>query len=119
MANPTLNQKQLSKVKKLLEEIREKISELSHNDSKLIFAFKRKIYKELMYDERGKPMERKNLKNLLWKKQKGFCFECKGALPEKGAILDRVKAIKGYNEKNVNLICSECDKKIQEKRGYK
>ncbi len=119
MANPQLNRTQLSEAKKLLEKIRKEIKVIANNNPKLIFAFRRKIYKELMYDERSKPMERKRLKGLLRKKQKGLCFECKKALPRRGAVLDRSEAIKRYNEKNVNLICSECDKKIQEKRQYK
>ncbi len=119
MSNPQLNKIQISKAKKLLEVIRKEIEKLANNDIKLVFAFRRKIYKELTYDERGTPMERKKLKDLLRKKQNGFCFECKNVLPKKGTVLDRIKAVKRYNEKNVNLICPDCDKKIQEKRNYK
>ncbi len=119
MANSQLNQKQLSKANELLNKIRKEINTLTNNNPELIFAFRRKIYKELIYNERGKPMKRKKLKEGLWKKQKGLCSKCKQKLSEKGAVLDRIKAIRGYNEKNVNLICPQCDKKIQEKRGYK
>ena len=76
------------------------------------FAFRRKIRKELMYDERGKPVQRRKLKDLMWKKQKGICPECGRELPLKYAVLDRV-------EENVRLICPDCDKKIQQERGYK
>lgn len=64
-------------------------------------------------------MERKKLKDKMWKKQKGICPLCKQELPEKGAVLDRREAIKGYNEENVRLICPTCDTKIQEEKGYK
>lgn len=119
MANPQLNQTQLSKVKKLLNKIRKEINKLANNNPELIFAFRRKIYKELSYDERSKPIKRRKLKEKMWKKQKGLCFECKKKLSKNGGILDRLKAIDGYIEKNVRLICPRCDRRIQEKRSYK
>lgn len=119
MPNPRLNETQLKQAHKLLARIRKDINSLAHKNAELIFAFRRKIYKELMYDERSKPMERKKLKDKMWKKQKGICPLCKQELPEKGAVLDRREAIKGYNEENVRLICPACDTKIQEERSYK
>ena len=119
MANPQLSQTQLSKAKKLLNKIRKEIKRLASNNPELIFAFRRKIYKELSYDERDKPIKRKKLKEKIWKKQKGLCSKCKKKLPKNSGVLDRLRAIDGYIEKNVRLICAKCDRKIQEKRGYK
>jgi len=119
MPNPQLNEIQLKQANILLDKIRKEIKTLAGNDTELIFAFRRKIRKMLMYDERGTPITRRKLKDLMWKRQKGICPVCKKELPEKYAVLDRFKAIKGYTEENVRLICSDCDKKIQEDRGYK
>ena len=55
----------------------------------------------------------------MWKKQKGICPSCGKELPLKYTVLDRFEAIKGYVEENVRLLCVDCDKKIQEERGYK
>jgi len=119
MTNPQLNEIQLIQAHKLIAKIKKEIDMLAKNNPEAIFAFRRKIYKELMYDERNKPMERKKLKDKMRKKQKGICPTCKQGLPEKGAVLDRTEAIKGYVEKNVRLLCPECDKKIQEARRFK
>ena len=119
MPNPQLNEIQLKQAHKLIAKFRKEIETLAKNNPKAIFAFRRKIYKELMYDERSKPMERKKLKDKMRKKQKGVCPLCRQGLPERGAILDREEAIRGYTEKNVRLICLNCDKKVQEERGYK
>jgi len=119
MSNPQLNENQLAQAHKLIAKIKKEIETLAKNNPEAIFAFRRKIYKELMYDERSKPMERKKLKDKMRKKQKGLCPLCKQELPEKSAVLDRAEAIKGYLEENVRLICPDCDKKTQEARGFK
>ena len=119
MSNPQLKKPQLKQAKELLDEIRDKIKALADNDHSLIFAFRRKIRKELMYDERGKPVQRRKLKDLMWKKQKGICPDCRKELPLKYGVLDRTEAIKGYIEENVELICPDCDKKRQQERGYR
>lgn len=119
MPNPRLNDEQLEDAKKLLDKIRKEIAKLANNDFEMIFAYRRKIYKELTYDERGKPRERNRLKVLLWEKQQGRCRMCKKRMIRGRSVLDRKKAIDGYTEKNVRLICMECDRKTQEKRGYR
>ncbi|MDO8452250.1 MAG: hypothetical protein Q7S79_00705 [bacterium] len=119
MSNPQLGETQLEQAHRLIAKIRKEIEILAKNNPETTFAFRRKIYKELMYDERSKPAERKKLKDKMWKKQKGICPLCKEELLERGAVLDRIKAIKGYKEENVRLICPSCDRKVQEKRGYR
>jgi len=119
MPNPQLSKSQLQQAKELLDEIRGKIKALANNDRELIFAFRRKVRKELMYDERSTPIQRRKLKDLMWKKQKGICPECGNKLPLKYSVLDREEAIKGYVENNVELICPDCDKKRQRGRGYR
>ena len=76
MANPRLTVEQLEIVRTLLAEIRSKLNVVSGNDADLLFAFRRKIYKELVYDERSKPAIRKRLKAMKRLEQAGKCFEC-------------------------------------------
>ncbi|MBI3779140.1 MAG: hypothetical protein HY274_09570 [Gammaproteobacteria bacterium] len=102
----------------LLDEIRAKLKKLSRGNRELLFALRRKIYKELTYDERSKPMIRRKLKEQKRKEQKGFCAVCGKRLPEKYVVLDRLKAVDGYTKKNTRLICQECDVKVQSSRGY-
>lgn len=46
----------------LLKEVRQRLATLSDGDPLLLFAYRRKVFKELIYDERGKPMVRAKLK---------------------------------------------------------
>ena len=102
----------------LLAEIRDRLRVLSDGDSDLLWALRRKLFKELMHDERGKPMHRVALKKAKRKQQNGFCALCRGVLPEKGAVLDRLEAMKGYTSENTRVLCPKCDATVQEERGY-
>ncbi len=119
MANPQLNSSQLEQANKEINRIRKDIDRLAKNDPDLIFAFRRKIQRTLMHDERGKPVERRKLKDTMWKKQRGLCAICKEELPEKYTELDRYVAKKGYVEGNVRLVHRECHIKSQSEKGYK
>jgi hypothetical protein len=55
MANPRLNIQQTLLANDLLALIRHQLDELSQGDRELRFALNRKVAKELIYDERGKP----------------------------------------------------------------
>ena len=83
-----------------------------------MFAYRRKLFKELTYDERGKPMARRKLKDQKWKQQRGICAVCKRELPEKYAVLDRLNASDGYTAENTRLIHQQCDVEQQELKGY-
>jgi hypothetical protein len=72
-----------------------------------------------MYDERGKPMSRKILKEVKRALQENKCALCGETLPLKNAVLDRLEAMDGYTEENTRLICPDCDTKTQAGRGYK
>ena len=102
----------------LIAEVRHRLKELSNGDGELLWALRRKLAKELGYDERGKPMQRRMLKLKKMAKQRGLCALCNNELPEKYAVLDRLKAMDGYTEENTRLICSTCDARLQEERGY-
>jgi hypothetical protein len=100
-------------------EVRAKLDRISAGDVELLFALRRKLYKELIYDERGKPMSRKILKEVKRALQENKCAICGETLPMKNAVLDRLKAMDGYTKENTRLICHDCDTKTQVERGYK
>lgn len=102
----------------LLNDVRSRLQSLSNGDEELLFALRRKLSKELSYDERGKPMQRKLLKARLRAEQKSLCARCRETLPEKNAVLDRIEAMKGYTPENTRLLCPACDIAQQEERGY-
>jgi len=103
----------------LHEEVKVKLEELGGGDAELHWALRRKLWKELSYDERGKPAYRAQLKRLKRDEQDGLCPECHGSLPDKYAVLDRIKAMDGYTEENTRLLCPDCDRAIQAERRYK
>lgn len=102
----------------ILTQVRQLITEASDDDAELIWALRRFVYARLMYDERGKPMERKKLKTLKIKSQNGVCALCAATLPERGTVLDRFAAMKGYTEENTRVLCASCDAKVQVSRKF-
>ncbi|MBI1749946.1 MAG: hypothetical protein HYR59_04720 [Acidobacteria bacterium] len=113
-----LSTEQLEKARALLDEVREKLKALSGGDKELLFAYRRKLSKELTYDERSKPMVRRKLKDQKWKQQRGLCAICKEQLPEKYTVLDRLNASAGYSSENTRLVHQKCDLAHQESKGY-
>src|SRR3990170_6413755 len=76
------------------------IEAMSHGDKELLFAYRRKVFKELTYDERSKPNVRRKLKDQKWKEQRGLCAICGLELPERYTVLDRLNAAGGYIKEN-------------------
>ena len=119
MANRQLTQEELAEMfRPILEEVRARLRDASRGDDQLLWALRRKLAKELTYDERGKPMLRRQLKALKRGEQGGKCALCAEPLPEKNAVLDRVEAMLGYTPHNTRLLCPQCDNKIQVERGF-
>ncbi|MHB8633035.1 MAG: hypothetical protein ACYDBQ_03575 [Thermoplasmatota archaeon] len=116
--NPQLSPAQLAEAKKVLDEVRNRILGLAGDDPDLVFAYRRKIAKELNYDERSKPAKRRRLKQQLLKAQDGKCASCAALLPPRGSVLDRRVAKDGYTRSNVDLICRACDAQRQGTKGY-
>lgn len=116
--NPRLDDEQLVVANELLDEIRARIADVAAGDDDAYFAFRRKIAKELTYDERGKPTLRKRLKIQLMRDQEGLCADCGEPLEEKASVLDRMEAKHGYTKENVELIHSTCDQRRQAALGY-
>jgi ribosomal protein L44E len=118
MPNRKLTAEELTEANTLLNKVRARLLELAAGNTELLFAFRRKVYKELIYDERGKPMARRRLKATKRQEQGGTCPLCNKPLPEKYCVLDRFVAAAGYTPENTRLICQECDVKTQAARGY-
>jgi ribosomal protein L44E len=102
----------------LLVDVRARLLTLAGTDEQLYWALRRKLSKELSYDERSKPVQRKKLKLAKRKSQDGKCADCSEPLPERGAVLDRTEAMLGYTAKNTRLLCPTCDERIQGERRY-
>jgi ribosomal protein L44E len=103
----------------LLAEVRNRLVSLSGEDTDLQWALRRKLSKELTYDERGKPMHRRKLKDLKRAEQDNKCPLCSKSLSAKYVVLDRTEAMKGYTPENTRLLCQDCDTRVQQERGYK
>ena len=120
MPNRQLSTNEIEKLfAPLLVEIRQRLVSLSDGDKDLEWALRRKLFKELTYDERGKPMQRRKLKDQKRAEQDNKCPLCKKSLPAKYVVLDRLEAMKGYTSENTRLLCQKCDTKVQQDRGYK
>jgi hypothetical protein len=119
MPNRNLTPAELAEANKLLAEIRSRLIALTGDDAALLFAYRRKISKELVYDERRKPMIRRALKVKKRKAQNGLCPCCGEPLPASYCVLDRLDAAGGYTEANTRLICEPCDRRIQKERAFK
>ena len=104
-----LSREELAQANELLGLVRERLDSLSGGDEDLRWALRRKIYKELTHDERGKPMQRRALKTFKRKEKGGRCAECQGELPKTNVVLDRLEAMKGYTKENTRLLCRDCD----------
>lgn len=118
MPNRKLELDELELARALLKDIRERLAALAAGDAELLFAYRRKIAKELGYDERSGPMARRKLKTQKRKEQGGLCARCREELPEKYVVLDRIAASKGYTPENTRLICEKCDREVQAERRY-
>jgi hypothetical protein len=99
-------------------DIRKRLTSLAAGDLHLLFAFRRKIAKELGYDERGKPGTRGKLKALKWGQQSGKCAHCGDQMPLKYSELDRKNAVDGYAIDNTELVRAKCHQERQAAKGY-
>lgn len=113
-----LTEAELQVARGILNDTRKAIERAAGTDQALLWAMRRKVYKELVYDERSKPMARRILKMKLFVRQKGLCPGCGNHLPERYSVLDRREAMKGYTAENCRLLCPDCDRKEQERRKY-
>ena len=118
MPNKNLNAEELKSANELLREIRTRLAALASGDPLLLFAYRRKIAKELSYDERGTPGERKQLKALKWGHQQGKCAHCQQGLPLPYSELDRKNAADGYIAENTELVHAKCHQERQAAKRY-
>src|SRR5271154_1446404 len=102
----------------ILEQLRARIADVVGEDRERLFQMRRYILKRLEFDERGTPTQRRKLKEAKRKSQRGLCALCQIALPERGAELDRFRAIEGYTARNTQLVCHSCHQKAETERGF-
>lgn len=105
MPNPRLSEEQRREADQPLARIRQWIDDRSGDNPDLRFAYLRRIWKQLEYDERGKPANRKRLKKMKHQEQGGRCGRCGEALPSRGSELDRHEAKDGYTRQNTRWLC--------------
>jgi hypothetical protein len=108
---PALSDDDRAKAIQILEQVRVSIDAVA-TDTDLRFQIRRYIIKRLEFDERGTPTQRRKLKELKRKFQRGLCFQCETKLPEKGAELHRLQAMEGYTAENTQLLCRACHAKV-------
>lgn len=118
MPNRNLDSDELKHAYDLLAEIRKRLDHLANGDPLLLFAYRRKVVKELGYDERGKPGTRARLKALKWGLQGGKCAECKLDMVIAYSELDRKNAADGYTAENTDLIHAKCHQSRQAAKRY-
>lgn len=103
----------------LLDEVHQRIQALSPGDDALAWALRRRLHKELSYEERGKPVQRRRLKEIKRLGQCNRCAVCQEQLPDKDVYLDRIAILAGYTQDNTRLLCLACSQDIQRGRGLK
>ncbi len=113
---PKLPDEDRAKAILILDKLRLDLQEASAGNEELLFSMKRYISKRLEFDERGTPTQRRKLKEQKTKSQQGLCAACNTKLPERGAELDRFRAIEGYTAENTQLLCPTCHRLVQEAR---
>ena len=84
----------------------------------MLFAYRRKVVKELGYDERGKPGARSKLKAIKWGLQSRKCAHCNIEMPLRYSELDRKNAADGYTLENTDLVHAKCHQERQAAKGY-
>ena len=118
MPDRNLTAIELEQANKLLAEIRGRLDALAGDDMRLLFAYRRKVAKELGYDERGRPADRNKIKRAKWQEQKGLCAECHEELPLRYSELDRRDAAEGYTMENTELVHAKCHHARQAAKDY-
>ncbi len=118
MPNRNLTNEELLSANDLLSTIRARLETLAGGDKNPLFAYRRKIVKELGYDERSKPGVRGKLKALKWGLQNRLCAHCQKEMPLKYSELDRKNAADGYTEENTELVHAQCHHERQAAKRY-
>jgi hypothetical protein len=118
VANRNLDAEELKQAHLLLDDIRRRLEILAGDDIHLLFAYRRKIYKELIYLERGKPMARRKIKIQRYDLQHGKCAHCNADMAIQYSELDRKNAADGYTLENTELVHAMCHQARQAAKGY-
>src|ERR1700678_3807130 len=114
----SLSNEDRTKAIAILESVRSRLGEITGEDPERLFQVRRYILKRLEFDERGTPTQRRRLKEQKRRSQQGLCALCHGELPQRGAELDRFRAVDGYTAGNTQLVCHSCHQKAEAQRGF-
>jgi len=124
MDNGRMNDGELAAAREILAEVRQRIFGAASGDSRLAFALRRYVYKNLSYDERGTPAERTKLKLAKLMEQDGKCayLDCpvsdRKITKEDEPELDRFDPVEGYTSENTRLVHHSCHRRSQLERGF-
>ncbi len=120
MPNRQLDEQERKKAGELLGRIRSELKLLSGGDQNLLFAYRRNIYKQLTYDERGTPTQRRIIKaqKLIQQNYKCANPDCNKDLRGIESDLHRFEAAPGYTLENTELLCHPCHRKQQADQGF-
>ena len=124
MPSRRMTTEELATSREILDQIRQRIREAAGSDSMLEFALNRYIWKNVMYDERGKPAHRKRLKHRKLAEQQGICGYPECPTPDRLMTmadepeLDRIDAPEGYTDENTVLMHHECHRASQRAKSF-
>jgi len=119
MANPQLTAEMRKRLfAPLFNKVKAELIRVAAGDDRVLWAMRRKLAKELVYLERGKPMHRKRLKEKKYVEQVALCAFCGRVLPYRNAELDRIDAFKGYTMENTRLVHRTCHVADQKRKKY-
>ncbi len=110
---------QATAAKIILQAARRMIRNAAKGREELEFRLRRFVRIHLEHDERGKPYERKILKQRKFAEQHGLCAVCRKPMRfEEEPHLHRIVASKGYTFKNTRLVHHECHRQQQRAKGF-
>ena len=125
MASRRMTTQELTAAKEILDQARQRITEVGGGDVVLTFALRRYVYKQLSHDERGTPSQRTKLKLHKLIEQGGKCAYKKCPTPDHKMTkadepeLDRIDPVKGYTSDNTVLMHHGCHRESQKCKGFR
>jgi hypothetical protein len=124
MASRKMTASELAAARKILDEVRQRITETAKGEPVFTFALRRYVYKYLGYDERGTPAQRTKLKLQKLIEQDGKCADPSCPFPDRKMTtadepeLDRIDPVKGYTSNNTILVHHQCHRRSQNAKSY-
>jgi hypothetical protein len=124
MASRRMTASELATAREILDQVRQRITEMAKGEPVFTFALRRYVYKKLAYDERGTPAQRTKLKLQKLIEQEGKCADPTCPFPDRKMTkadepeLDRIDPVKGYTSENTTLVHHQCHRRSQDSKRY-